>query len=558
MVASMYLEKTKSQGKYTCYLLRETYRQDGKVKHRTIANLSSCSPQEMEAIRLALQHKDELTEQLSLPSQQINLRQGLSVGAVWLLYDLCKQLGLVQALGPSREGRLALWQVIARVLDQGSRLSAVRLAGRHAACDILGLDSFHEDDLYANLDWLAEHQDRIEDRLFQRLHPAQTPGLYLYDVTSSYLEGTQNELGAFGYNRDGKKGKRQIVIGLLCDASGQPLSIEVFAGNTSDVKTLAPQIRKAADRFGGGPVTFVGDRGMIKSPQITDLNEEGFHYITALTKSQIDKLLSQGVLQMSLFDQPLAEVCTAEGLRYILRRNPTRADEIRQSRQQKLSSLRSRVAAQNTYLAEHPRAKVEGALRRVTEYGRKLRVLEWVTISATERVLAVSVDPAVLAELESLDGCYALKTDLSCAQADKETIHSRYRDLSLVEQAFRTSKTVELEMRPIHVRLARRTRGHALVVMLGYRLVQELAKRWSSLNLTVQEGLDELSSLCATEVLWQGSVRYKKIPTPRASVAELLKLADVKLPEVLPSRGVTVATRTKLPENRPKHSKQST
>ena len=558
MVASMYLEKTKSQGKYTCYLLRETYRQDGKVKHRTIANLSSCSPQEIEAIRLALQHKDELTEQLSLPNQQIDLRQGLSVGAVWLLYDLGKQLGMVQALGPSREGKLALWQVIARVLDQGSRLSAVRLAGRHAACDILGLDSFHEDDLYANLDWLAEHQDRIEDRLFQRLHPAQTPGLYLYDVTSSYLEGTQNELGAFGYNRDGKKGKRQIVIGLLCDASGQPLSIEVFAGNTSDVKTLARQIRKAAERFGGGAVTFVGDRGMIKGPQITDLNEEGFHYITALTKSQIDKLLSQGVLQMSLFDQPLAEVRTEEGLRYILRRNPTRAEEIRQSRQQKVSSLRSRVAAQNTYLAEHPRAKVEGALRRVTEYGRKLRVLEWVTISATERVLEVSVDQAVLSELESLDGCYALKTDLSCAQADKETIHSRYRDLSLVEQAFRTSKTVELEMRPIHVRLARRTRGHAFVVMLGYRLVQELAKRWSSLNLTVQEGLDELSSLCATEVLLQGSVRYKKIPTPRASVAELLKLAEVKLPEVLPSRGVTVATRKKLPENRLKHAKQST
>jgi hypothetical protein len=297
---------------------------------------------------------------------------------------------------------------------------------------------------------------------------------------------------------------------------------------------------------------------MIKGPQMADLNQEGFHYITALTKSQIDKLLAEGVLQMSLFDQPLAEVQAQEGLRYILRRNPVRAEEIRQSRQQKLSSLRSRVAAQNTYLAEHPRAKGEGAVRRVTEQGRKLRVLEWVTISATERVLAVSVDQAMLSQLESLDGCYALKTDLSCAQADKETIHSRYRDLSLVEQAFRTSKTVELEMRPIHVRLARRTRGHALVVMLGYRLVQELAKRWSTLNLTVQEGLDELSSLCATEVLIQGSVRYKKIPTPRASVAELLRLADVKLPEVLPSRGVTVATRKKLPENRPKHLKQST
>ena len=267
----MYLEKTKSQGKYTCYLLRETYRQNGKVKHRTIANLSGCSAQEIEAIRLALKHKDELTQPLSLPQQDIDLRQGLSVGAVWLVYAMSKQLGMAQALGPTRQGKLALWQVIARVLDQGSRLSAVRLAGSHAACDILDLERFNEDDLYANLDWLAEHQGKIEDRLFKGLDPKQTPGLYLYDVTSSYLEGTQNELGAFGYNRDGKKGKRQIVIGLLCNDLGQPLSIEVFTGNTSDVKTLASQIRKATDRFGGGQVTFVGDRGMIKGPQIADL-----------------------------------------------------------------------------------------------------------------------------------------------------------------------------------------------------------------------------------------------------------------------------------------------
>ena len=202
MVASMYLEKTNSQGKYTCYLLRETYRQDGKVKHRTIANLSGCSAQEIEAIRLALKHKDELTQQLSLPQQDIDLRQGLSVGAVWLVYAMSKQLGIAQALGPTRQGKLALWQIIARVLDQGSRLSAVRLAGRHAACDILDLDRFNEDDLYANLDWLAEHQGQIEDRLFKKLYPEQTPGLYLSDVTSSYLEVTQNELGAFGYNRD--------------------------------------------------------------------------------------------------------------------------------------------------------------------------------------------------------------------------------------------------------------------------------------------------------------------------------------------------------------------
>ena len=168
------------------------------------------------------------------------------------------------------------------------------------------------------------------------------------------------------------------------------------------------------------------------------------------------------------------------------------------------------------------------------------------------------MDEAVLSEIESLDGCYVLKTDLSCEQADKETVHARYKDLALVEWAFRTSKTVELEMRPIHVRLARRTRGHALVVMLGYRIVQELAKRWGSLDLTIQEGLDELGSLCATEVLVHGSVRYNKIPTPRGTLAELLKLADVKLPEALPCRGVVVATRRKLQERRRKREKQST
>ena len=480
------------------------------------------------------------------------------MGSVWLLYAMSKQLGLVQALGPSRQGKLALWQIIARVLDQGSRLSAVRLAGRHAACDILDLDGFNEDDLYDNLDWLAEHQGQIEDRLFKSLYPKQTPGLYLYDVTSSYLEGTKNELGAFGYNRDGKRGKFQIVIGLLCDSLGQPLSIEVFTGNTSDVKTLARQIHKAADRFGGGPVTFVGDRGMIKGPQIADLAEEGFHYITALTQSQIEKLLSQGVLQMSLFDQPLADVQTDEGLRYILRRNPVRAEEVCQTRQQKLSSLRRRVAEENKYLAEHPRAKAEGALRRVTEYGCKLKVSKWITISVTDRVLEVSVDQAALSEIALLDGCYVLKTDLSCAQADKETVHARYKDLALVEWAFRTSKTAELEMRPIHVRLATRTRGHAFVVMLGYRISQELSKRWCSLNLKVQEGLDELSSLCATEVLVQGSVRCNKIPTPRGTLAELLKGADVKLPEALPCRGVVVATRKKLPERRRKRARKST
>jgi transposase len=545
----VYIEKTNSRGKYTCYLLRETFREDGKVKHRTIANLSGCSEEEIEAMRLALKHKKDLSQLVSV-TEAVSLRQGLSVGAVWLIFDLARQLGITEALGSSRQGKLALWQVIARVIDQGSRLSAVRLAGSHAACDILGLGPFNEDDLYENLDWLDENQSKIEDRLFKSSYPKKKPGLYLYDVTSSYLEGQYNELSAFGYNRDGKKGKRQIVIGLLCDETGKPLSIEVFVGNTQDTATVASQIQKVAQRFGGGEITFVGDRGMIKNQQVEDLTEYGFHYITAITKPQIESLINQGVIQMTLFDQRLAEIKTDAGIRYILRRNPERAIEIRQSRDSKLASLRQMVKKQNEYLAEHPRAGEAVALRKINDRCEKLKVSKWVMAVSSERKISLTTDQEALAEIEKLDGCYVLKTDLKKKTADKETIHSRYKDLAQVEWAFRTSKTVQLEMRPIHVRLARRTRGHVFVVMLAYRVVQELAQRWNEINLTVAEGIHELTTLCTTEMLLNGKPRCHKIPQPRPLVKQLLKKALVRLPDILPCKGTRVATRKKLPENR--------
>ncbi len=545
----MYVDEATSQGKYKRYLLRESYRENGKVKHRTIANISSCSPEEIEAIRLALRHKNNLASLVSI-DESISLHQGLSVGAVWLLHDMARQLGITEALGHSRDGKLALWQVIARVIDQGSRLSAVRLAGYHAACDILALEAFDEDDLYANLDWLCENQARIENRLFKAAAALKKPGLYLYDVTSSYLEGVCNELCAFGYNRDGKKGKRQIVIGLLCNEKGRALSIEVFAGNTCDPATMASQIRKVAERFGGGAITFVGDRGMIKSAQIEDLVSRGFHYITAITKPQIEALLSAGTFQPALFDQELAEIEADDGVRYILRRNPLRAEEVRASRRAKLQSLRREVRKQNEYLTLHTLARVDVALRKINERRVKLKIDKWVTVSASERSLSLDMDDQALAEVEKLDGCYVLKTDLGKGLADKETVHARYKDLALVERAFRTSKTVELEMRPIHVRLATRTRGHALVVMLGYVIVQELSRRWCEINLTVEEGIKQLTTLCATELHVNGQPRCNRIPDPRESIRELLAAAEVRLPDALACKGIKVATRKKLPENR--------
>jgi hypothetical protein len=545
----MYVDTAKT-GPYTRYLLRESYREDGKVKHRTLANLSRCSAQEIAAIKLALEHKDHLETLLSA-RPDVAVRQGPSVGAVWLVYDLARQLGIEAALGHSRQGKLALWQVIARVLEQGSRLSAVRLARHHACCDILNLDAFNEDDLYANLGWLDQHQPQIEDRLFAALPQDTTaPGLYLYDVTSSYLEGQCNELAAFGYNRDGKKGKRQIVIGLLCNAAGRPLSIEVFAGNTQDPRTVASQVQKVAARFGGGEVTFVGDRGMIKSGQIEDLATHGFHYITAITKPQIEGLLSAGTLTMSLFDQNLAEVVSHDGPRYVLRRNPLRAAELAAGRQDKLQAVRREMDRQNAYLKEHAKAKGDQAVARVTARCRKLRMDRWVSAHVENRVIALKIDDEALAEAQKLDGCYVLKTDLTPQQADLETIHGRYKDLSLVEWGFRTSKTVELELRPIHVRRKASTRGHVLVVMLAYRLVQELAQRWRDLDATVPEGLEELKTLCAVDLQIGSQSRAHCVPTPTESAARLLAAANVRLPQTLPSRGVTVATRKKLPERR--------
>jgi Transposase DDE domain len=534
---------------YTRHLLRESYRANGKVLHRTIANVSHCSEAEIAALRLALRHKDHL-EHLGTIQDALTLQQGLSFGAVWTVYHVARRLGIAQALGTTREGKLALWQVIARVIDQGSRLSAVRLAMAHAACDVLGLGAFDEDALYENLDWLAGTQALVEDRLFAQRTKTTPVNLFLYDVTSSYLEGTQNELAAFGYNRDGKKGKMQIVIGLLCDEDGQPVSIEVFPGNTQDPHTVAAQVAKLKGRFGVTAITFVGDRGMLKSQQVEDLAQHGFHYITAITKPQIEKLLRTGTLQMDLCDQEVAEVLTDEGIRYVLRRNPVRAQEVRDTRRAKLTTLQAHVAKQNQYLSDHPRANVQGALQKLIARAKTLRLSDWVELTLEARTITLTVKTSAQQEAAKLDGCYVLKTDLTPAQAPKERVHDRYTDLASVEQAFRSCKTIHLEVRPIFLRREERTRAHAFVVMLAYQIIRYLASCWSTLDITVEEGLHALTTLCLVEVSPTNAPSYSCIPTPRDTIARLLRCADITLPKAFSLSGVRVSTRKKLQSER--------
>jgi len=439
--------------------------------------------------------------------------------------------------------------VMARLIDQGSRLSAVRLAHEHAGPEILGLSDFCEDDLYKAMDWLNRGQEQIEKRLFSLRPSQQKPELFFYDVTSSYLEGEQNELANYGYNRDKKRGKKQIVIGLLCDEKGEPVSIEVFEGNTADLSTFESQVKKASERFGCERVTFVGDRGMIKSGQIENLSEAGFHYITAITKAQIRALIKRNVIQLGLFDEELCEI-EHGGVRYILRKNPIRADEMAKTRASKLAAVRDMAEKQNQYLAAHPRADVYRAWRLVSEKEGRLGLSDWVTVKAKDRRIIIEVDEEYLAEIAELDGCYVIKTDLPDEAADMDTIHDRYKDLAQVERAFRNMKTGHLEVRPVFVRNAERTRAHVFIVMLAYRLRLVLEEAWRFLDITVEEGLKQLSTLCAIQTMIGAEAGCLSVPTPRDSVAELFKALDISPPQTLPRRKGKVDTKRKLQSRR--------
>jgi len=545
----MFVDTCKS-GKYKRVLLRTSYRENGKVKHKTVGNLTGCTEEEIEAVKLALRHKDDLTN-LGNIREDVQASQGRRFGDIWLVYQKARELGIEKALGKSRQGKLALWQVIARVIDQGSRLSAVRLAANSATGDILDFaKGFCEDDLYRNLEWMSDNQSNIEKKLFRRQDNSGEQ-YYLYDVTSCYLEGMDNHFAAFGYNRDGKKGKRQITIGLLCDGNGIPVSVEVFQGNTSDMSTVSSQLNKLAEDFGAENIALVGDRGMIKAPQIDDITSETyrFNYITALDKKEINTLLKDETLQMELFDEKLTEVIEG-GVRYILRRNPERKADIEKNRTEKIAAVNRYIEQQNQYLIEHPKAWTEVAERRIREKIEKLNIADFLRIEKNgKRQFTYSIDKDTLQKTAKLDGCYVIKTDIERADADKDEIHNRYKDLAKVEWAFRTSKKEVLEMQPVHVRTEKSTRGHVFVIMMAYMITQALRQEWQNLDITVPEGLDALSSLCTVGVSITEAAKCNKLPQPNEMTRKLLDAANVTLPEAIPRKNIKIDTRHKLRNN---------
>ena len=558
----MYVDTTTSKRgnkTYHCHMLRTSYRENGKVKHKTLCNLSDCTEEEIAAIKLALKHKKNLGGFVSLADVEITL--GKRLGAVWTAKAIAERSGLSSALGTSRSAKLALLQVIARLVEQGSRLSAVRFAQSHAVCELLEIKKLDEDDLYENLDWLEKNQERIEKALYRRRFPETPPTLFLYDVTSSYLEGNCNELAEWGYNRDQKRGKKQIVLGMLADPKGLPVAVRVFRGNTVDTKTVSEQVQLLAKSFAVKEVTLVGDRGMLKGPQIEALPND-FRYISAISKPQIRKMLDADLLQLELFDSEVCEIqetleeekeCpetaevikTEQTIRYILRKNPVRAEEMAKTRRVKGETIKRYVEERTHYLAEHKRASVEVALKNVAAKIQRLKAEKWLTASAEGRIISVDEDAEALEKAALLDGCYVIKSDVPSEKADARTLHDRYCDLEMVERSFRTMKSSHLELRPIFVRKKESTRGHVLVVMLALLLQRELESCWSALDTTVKEGLDELGVICMQQVKL-GKTSVQDIPTLNERGRHLLESAKVILPTVLPTRTANVHTKKKL------------
>ena len=335
----------------------------------------------------------------------------------------------------------------------------------------------------------------------------------------------------------------------MCDEQGEPVSTEVFRGNTRDLKTFATQVTKAAEWFGCQRVTFVGERGMIKRAQLKDLCEVGFHYITAITKPEVEALLNKGLVQMELFSNEVCEL-QHDGVRLVLRRNPQRAEQLAASRSDKQASVERLMAQRNRYLEEHPRAQLASAEKKVRAKIGQLQVDRWLRVQAEGGRLRLLVEQAVLEEVSRLDGCYVIKTDLAAEAASQQMVHDRYKDLAKVEQAFRICKTVHLEARPIYVRKEANTRGHVLVVMLAYLVRRELQRAWVSMDLSVEEGLQQLKTLYSMEMKLKGGGSCLQIPVPRAQSRDLLQALDIQLPEALPHRDVRVVMRKKLPQRR--------
>ena len=473
----MYVALVPNRKSPPAYLLREGYREDGKVKSRTLANLSHWPLAKIDRLRRVL--RDEV---LSGAADGVTMLRSLPHGHVAAVLGTARKIGLDRLLSagkaPAQLASLVLAMIVARVIDPASKLATARQLDAATATASLGplleLDTVTEQDLYAALDWLLSQQSRIENRLAQR-HLRQGT-LVLYDVSSTYFEGRTCPLARRGYSRDGKRDKPQIVFGLLCAHDGCPVAVEVFEGNTADPATLAAQVDQLRQRFQLDHVVLVGDRGMITEARIdTVLRPAGLDWITALRAPSIRTLLDQAAFQLSLFDErDLAEVTSPEfpDERLVVCRNPLLAAERARKRLELLAATEADLRKVTKAVGRKTKP-LRGADQIGLAAGAVLnrhKVAKHFTLSITDDTFAFARNADTIEAEGKLDGFYVIRTSLGETTLSASDVVSAYKSLSQVERAFRSIKTVDLEIRPIHHRLADRVRAHVLLCMLAYYL----------------------------------------------------------------------------------------
>jgi Transposase DDE domain len=478
----MYVTRVPNRSSPPAVLLRESYRDGGKVKTRTLANLTDWPDAKIEALRRVLKGETAIVS-----ADALRIERSLPHGHVAAVLGMAKKLGLDKLLRgfPSRLAKLALAMIVARVIEPAAKLATARQLSEATAAHSLGavleLGTVDEDELYAALDLLGEAQPKIEIALAKR--HLRDGCLVLYDLTSSYLEGRHCELGRFGYSRDGQPGKLQIVFGLLCAADGCPVAVEVFDGNTADPSTLAAQVTKLKERFGLSRVVLVGDRGMITEARIgEDLIPAGLDWLTALRAPAIQALAADnGPLQLSLFDErDMAEITSPDypGERLIVCRNKALAAERARKREELLAASEADLARIEASV-KRQRAPLQGADKIGLKAGAvlgKRKMAKHFELAIADTAFSFTRNEASIQKEAALDGFYVLRTNAPAEMLDTAAVVSTYKSLAQVERAFRSVKTVDLEVRPVHHRLAGRVRAHVFLCMLAYYVIWHMRK----------------------------------------------------------------------------------
>jgi hypothetical protein len=489
-----YVDKQGRRRDYSSAYLRRTYRDGGKVKNETVANLSALPDHVIDLVDAGLKG-----QQLVPASEAVTITRSLPHGHVAVVHAMAARLGLPGLLGTAGPQRdLAMALIISRVVRPGSKLSTLAWWDDVTLGADLGVAGASTDDIYAAMDWLAGRQDAIEAQLARRhLAPAANPAkMALFDLSSSWLEGTRCPLAARGYSRDGKKGRLQIEYGLLTDPAGRPVAVRVFPGNTGDPAAFTQIVKVVRDAFGLAKMVMVGDRGMITSARIQALNQledgtqrpDAYGWITALRAPAIRKLMADdGPLQLSLFDQQdLAEITSDDfpGERLVACRNPVLAAERARKREDLLAATEKLLAP---IIARVQAGKLHGAGQIGVEVGKvisKYKTGKHFAVTITDASLAAERKQDQIEEEAALDGFYVLRTPVPAAELDAPGVVAAYKNLRYVERDFRHIKADDLDLRPVFHRLEERVKAHVLICMLACYLTWHLRKAWAPLTFT--------------------------------------------------------------------------